>query len=230
MKNTRKFLTFSYDDGIAQDIRLIKLLEKYGMRGTFHICSAQAGKMDKLLRDDVTVYHGKIPACEISKIYEGHEVAAHTCSHVRLTALSDEEIVKEVEGDRLALSELVGYEVVGLAYPYGVYDERVIRLINEKTGIRYARVAAPSFNFNMPTDIFAMPPSARHSTDEYWDELFILGEKFINLRSDSNTHFCVMGHSYEFDIHNTWDKFESFLKMMSGHSDITYATIKEAVL
>ncbi len=229
MQKARKFLTFSYDDGIAQDIRLIKLLEKYGMRGTFHICSARAYEADKHLRDGATVYHGKIPACEISKIYDGHEVAAHTRSHVRLPELSDEEIVREVEEDRLALSELVGYEVVGLAYPYGVRDERVIRLINEKTGVRYARTSAPSFSFNMPTDIFAIPPSARHSTDEHWDKLFKLGEQFISLECDSDTHFCVMGHTYEFDIHNTWDKFESFLKMMSGHPDITYSTIKEAV-
>ena len=32
-----KVLTLSYDDGVVQDIRLINILDKYGIRGTFNI-------------------------------------------------------------------------------------------------------------------------------------------------------------------------------------------------
>ncbi len=34
-----KYLTFSYDDGVTQDIRLIELFNKYGMKATFNINS-----------------------------------------------------------------------------------------------------------------------------------------------------------------------------------------------
>ena len=32
-----KALTFSYDDGVEQDIRFIEILDKNGLRGTFNI-------------------------------------------------------------------------------------------------------------------------------------------------------------------------------------------------
>ena len=34
-----KALTFSYDDGEKQDIRLIQLFNKYGLKGTFNLNS-----------------------------------------------------------------------------------------------------------------------------------------------------------------------------------------------
>ena len=40
----------------------------------------------------------------------------------------------------------------------------------------------------------------------------------------------VWGHSYEFDIHNTWDRFEQFCSMISGQDDIFYGTNKNALI
>ena len=38
-----KAVTFSYDDGVEQDIRFIELLDRYGLRGTFtSACKAGA--------------------------------------------------------------------------------------------------------------------------------------------------------------------------------------------
>lgn len=34
-----KVLTLSYDDGVVQDIRLIEIMNKYGLKGTFNINS-----------------------------------------------------------------------------------------------------------------------------------------------------------------------------------------------
>ena len=35
-----KALTFSYDDGVEQDARLIEIFRKYGLKGTFNLNSA----------------------------------------------------------------------------------------------------------------------------------------------------------------------------------------------
>ncbi len=66
---------------------------------------------------------------------------------------------------------------------------------------------------NIQDDLFEFKPSVYHRAE-----------------GDSKKIFYVWGHSYEFDIYNTWDKFEEFLKMMSGKSDIAYLTNKEALL
>ena len=49
MKN--KFLTFSYDDGVIQDRRLIALLDKYGLKATFNISSGWRGQTLALIYD-----------------------------------------------------------------------------------------------------------------------------------------------------------------------------------
>ena len=41
-----KALTFSYDDGVEQDMRLVKLLDDHGVKGTFNLnsgCSPPRG-------------------------------------------------------------------------------------------------------------------------------------------------------------------------------------------
>lgn len=113
-----KALTFSYDDGVTQDIRLIELFNKYGMKATFNLNSELLGRDGELLRNGVVVSHNKNKSQEIKYIYSGHEVAAHTLTHPNLKAvLEDQEIIRQVEQDRLNLSEMCGYEVVGMAYP-----------------------------------------------------------------------------------------------------------------
>ena len=39
----KKAITFSYDDGVTQDIRLIELLNKYNLKCTFNLNSELLG-------------------------------------------------------------------------------------------------------------------------------------------------------------------------------------------
>ena len=43
-----KRLTFSYDDGVTQDRRLVPLLNRYGMKATFNINSELLNKKGTL--------------------------------------------------------------------------------------------------------------------------------------------------------------------------------------
>lgn len=227
-----KALTFSYDDGVTQDQRLIALLNKYGMKCTFNLNSGLLGTANSLVREDVTVAHCKPRACEVQKIYAGHEIAAHTLTHPGLGSIEDDdELVREVEEDRLALSELAGYEVVCMAYPGGkapTFNERVERLVRERTGIRFARRATSCYSFGPQEDLYAFRPTVYHHRE--WDELFRLGEEFLKLEATEPSVYYVWGHAYEFDIGNTWDRFEEFLKMMAHRDDIAYLTNRQAML
>ena len=80
-KKFMKALTFSYDDAVTQDRRLIELFNKYGLKCTFNVNSGILGVGGSLVREDVTVAWAHPRAIEIPKIYEGHEVAAHTVTH-----------------------------------------------------------------------------------------------------------------------------------------------------
>ena len=227
----KKALTFSYDDGTLQDIRLIEIFNKYGLKGTFNLNSARFGREAELLREGKTVCHTKVQRADVKAIYAGHEVAAHTLDHPALVPLSDSEVVRQVEEDRLALSELVGYEVVGMAYPGGGvnHDERVKALVRERTGIRYARGIVSSNSFEPCDDLFSYTPTLSHHSG--WKNLFEMGEKFLALSSDTPKVFYVWGHSFEFDIYpERWEIFEEFCRMMAGKEDIFYGTNKEILL
>ncbi len=227
----KKFLTFSYDDGVTQDIRLIELFNKYGMKATFNLNSELLGKDGALVREGVRITHIKNKKEDIKYIYAGHEVAAHTLTHPTLSQVDDAaEIIRQVEQDRLNLSDLCGYEVLGMAYPGGGinYNDFAAETIKNHTGIKYARTTVSSHNFEPQDNLYQFKPSVYHHGE--MDKMFEMGEQFLNLQTDVPQIFYVWGHAYEFDIHNEWGRFEEFLQMMSGREDICYCTNLEALM
>ena len=223
----KKAITFSYDDAVTQDIRLIEILDKYGLKATFNLNSDLLGKPGELIREGVRVGHNKIAPSEIAGVYKNHEIAAHTQTHPMLYTLSDEEIIREVEGDRLKLSELCGYEVVGMAYPGGGMNnsDRVEDIIRAHTGIKYARTISHSYSFRPQSNLLRFMPTAHHLS---FHEIYTLADDFF--KDESEGIFYIWGHAYEFDIHNTWAEFEAFCKYISGREDIFYGTNKEILL
>jgi len=225
-----KAVTFSFDDGVTQDQRLISLLNKYQLKATFNLNSGLLGRKDALIREDVTVSHVKPRACEIRRIYDGHEVAAHTLTHPMLTEQTDEEIIRQVEQDRLALSELIGYEVVGMAYPGGGvnFSAHVANVIRTHTGIRYARTTVSSYSFDRQQDLFVFRPTVKAYKE--WEETDRLIDRFLASEGEQDRIFYIWSHAYEYDIHNEWDRLEQMLKRLSGHRDVFYGTNREVLL
>ena len=226
-----KAITFSYDDGITQDKRLVKLLNRYDLRATFNLNTEKLGTAHALwLYDRVTVAHCKFRPEEVRAVYEGHEIAGHTLGHHRLTQIEDDaEVIRQVEEDRVRLSELAGYEVEGFAYPCGGinYDDRVSDLIRNHTGVRYARTTVCNDGYDPQTDLFQFHPTVYHL---HFDKLFSHAEEFLEMKPTSPKLFYVWGHSYEFDMDDTWDRFEEFCRLISGKNDIFYGTNKEVLL
>jgi peptidoglycan/xylan/chitin deacetylase (PgdA/CDA1 family) len=224
-----KALTFSYDDGVMQDQRLIEILNKYGLKATFNLNSGLLGQNIHLIREGVEIEHFKVQDKDVKKMYAGHEVAGHTIRHPSLCKLSDEEIKYQVEHDRVTLSALVGEEVCGMAYPGGGtnHDERVVRVIKEYTGMQYARTIQCTHDFEVQSDLYRFKPTVFHMD---FEKMFELGETFLELETKRPQIFYIWGHSYEFDIANTWGKFEEFCEMMSNRPDIFYGTNRQILL
>lgn len=224
----KKALTFSYDDAVSQDIRLIEIFNRYGLKCTFNMNSELLGVNGTLIRDGVEVTHYKNKPEDIRYIYDGHEVAAHSLTHPFLSDLPDDEIIRQVEQDRLNLSELVGYEVCGFAYPCSSpkNDPRTIEIVRQKTDVRYARTVETTMSFAPQKDLYFVRGSIYHHAQ--WDKLFEMGERFL---AAEEGEFYIWGHSYEFDIFpERWGIFEEFCKMMSSRPDIFYGTNKELFL
>jgi peptidoglycan/xylan/chitin deacetylase (PgdA/CDA1 family) len=226
----RKAVTFSYDDGVTQDVRLVELLNKYGLKCTFNLNSELLAKKGILLRNGLRIAHYKVHPEDVRDIYEGHEVAGHTLTHPSLPRCEEPEVIRQVEEDRLRLSELVGYEVVGMAYPGGGVnnDDRVAEIIRRSTGIRYSRTTTSNGSFEPQENLFRFNPTAYHLD---FEEMMRLGQAFAELRTDTPKIFYIWGHSYEMDYApDYWIKLEAFFELISGREDIYYGTNKEVLL
>jgi peptidoglycan/xylan/chitin deacetylase (PgdA/CDA1 family) len=222
----KKALTFSFDDGVSQDIRLIEILNRYGLKATFNINSELLDKPGKLERNGKTVSHDKVRACDLRKIYEGHEIAAHTLTHPNLTKLGEEEIIRQVEEDRKNLSRLCGYDVVGMAYPCGGVnnDERVAEIIKNNTGIKYARTITSTHSFAEQDNLFRFNPSVYYIEENLED----IVESFLTLETEDPSLLYIWGHSYEMDAeYITWEKLEKICARLAGRNEIFYGTNRE---
>ncbi len=219
----RKVITLSFDDGVRQDARLIELLKKYGLKATFNLNSGKFGECLDLGPANNHVRHDKWRAEEVRDVYEGMEVAAHTVTHPDLKTLSRTRILEEVICDYMRLSELVGYEVVGMAYPGGPpnYNSLVTETIRENTRIVYARAVQSTYRFDFPEDYMVWRPTV-HLLDPAVERLT---EEFRSIQGDAL--FYIWAHSYELDIHSSWEQTERLLAGLSGIEGVSYLTNRE---
>ena len=95
-----KAVTFSYDDGVTQDLNMIRILDKYGLKATFNLNSELLGTDSCLKWNGVTVSTSRAKPEWVKTWYANHEVAVHTLTHPRLPEITDDaEVIRQVEKD-----------------------------------------------------------------------------------------------------------------------------------
>ena len=226
MKWTEKYkkaVVFSYDDGVYQDIRLVELLNKYGLKCTFNLNSKMMSPEFDWCAEGVAVR--RMPPESLVDLYKGHEVASHSQKHHDLTKLDSHAVFSDISQDKSSLENLFGCEVSGFAYPFGAVDQRVENVLSY-CGIKYARGVNSSESFNPPDDLLNISPTCRHKDDNIFD----LAEEFISLKPETPQIFLLWGHSYEFDMQNGWERIEDFFKFIAGRDDVYYGTCADVFL
>lgn len=217
----RKWMTFSFDDGTVQDRRLVALLDRYGLKGTFNLNSGLFGQVHNIIHDGISVCHDEIAAAEVFQLYRDHEVAVHTLTHPNLLECSQEEVIRQVGEDARALSALTGREITGMAYPGGpFYNKEIMRTIVEHTPVRWARTVNCHHTFRLPDRWMEWHPTAYQNDAD----LMELADRFLRLETEEDQLFYLWGHSFEFDKYKSWDAFERFCEKIGGHGTVTYAT------
>lgn len=212
-----KAFTTSYDDGVKADLRLLKIMEKYNLKGTFNLNS-------RLF--DCENWHGRMNEEETFNAFykSGQEVALHGARHIFLNKVPLCEAVREVVDNREYLEEKFGCIVRGMAYAYNGFNEDIKRTLKD-IGVVYARTTKATHNFSIPEDFLEWNPTCAHS-DKALMELL---EKFINSSPESEFKnrepwlFYLWGHSYEYDDNDNWDIIESVGKSLCGRADIWFA-------
>ena len=214
----RKALTFSYDDGMRNDRRLVALLSRHGMRGTFNLNSGN------LSADDAAPDAWHVRASEVASLYAGHEVAVHGLRHESWNVTLPAVAALDVARDRLALEALVGHPVEGSAYPCGEHSKGpAADTALRACGIVHARVVAPCGDFAVPRDFLDWHPTLHHVSEE----LDATAKRFLDApdgAAEEPSLLYVWGHSFEFGTEEDWARMEKFCAAFDGRDDVWRAT------
>lgn len=221
-----KALTLSYDDGVEQDLRLVSIMRRHGLKGTFNINSG-------LFAPEGRVYppgtiHRRMTKAQVLSAYPEDvcEVACHGYNHPFLDQCDSAVVCNEVLEDRKTLETMFERPIHGMAYPAGTYNDRTVNAL-AATGIWYSRTVVSTEKFSMPTDWLRLPATCKHNNPR----LMELADKFLSLPPQRNPYlFYLWGHAYEFEQDDNWDVIETFAEKMGGQDDIWYATNMEIYL
>ncbi len=217
-----KALILSFDDGRVADKHLVKLMNEYGLVGTFHLNSNKLGTKDYLTKE------------EIKSLFKGHEISGHTANHPSLPSLSKIDVIYEVLDDRKELERLTAYPVRGMSYPFGTTNDFVVEAITG-LGIEYARTVGDTYNFNIPSEFLKWQPTihlfgkTNYIPNDTANDKRELGQfyQLTNdfLKTNSLALYYVWGHSWEYEgTGNKWAEVEKFFKLISKNPDIYYTT------
>jgi peptidoglycan/xylan/chitin deacetylase (PgdA/CDA1 family) len=114
----RTVVSFTFDDGDADQIQAAQVLHSYGMRGTFYIITGVVGASGYFSLSDLHTLAA-----------EGHEVTGHTVSHLEVPHVTAAEARRQICDGRDTLMKW-GFHSTSFAYPGGVYSpatEAIVR-------------------------------------------------------------------------------------------------------
>jgi peptidoglycan/xylan/chitin deacetylase (PgdA/CDA1 family) len=115
----------TFDDGFRNWLTAaVPLLRRLGVRATFYVCPGLFGGRHWHLEGEEGRLLDESGAQEL--LEAGMELGSHTMSHPDLRLLDGGELSRELEESKSALERLTGRPCRTLAYPYGLYDERVV--------------------------------------------------------------------------------------------------------
>lgn len=201
-------VTFSYDDGPQNDARLIELFNKYGMKATFHL---NGNKYMEMSEEELMA---------VRELYKDHEISCHTLRHGDMNRMNTVTMVNEVMEDRKILERIAGYPVVGMSYPNGRWDSRVIEVM-KNCGIVYSRTTKSTLSgIDAPEDFLEWHPSCHHRDAE------TVAAKFLET-ADSIWYkniLYIWGHSFEFRTEEDWQYIENIVSSLANNDLIWYAT------
>lgn len=215
-----KVLTLSYDDGVVQDIRLMKMLDQYGLKCTFNISSGRYVP-EEMHRQTFT---GRMKLSEAKELYigSGHEVAIHGFNHPHMARLKSAGVLTEVLDDRKGIEQDYGMLARGMAYPHGEYSDEVVQMLKQ-CGIVYSRTTQTTEKFTFPENWLTWHPTCHHKNPRLMELAKQFAEKDLRYPSECRL-FYLWGHSYEFDNNDNWQIIEEFSSYIGGRDDVWYAT------
>jgi len=232
-------ITTSWDDGDQLDLKLIQLLNKYNLKGTFYV------------RAD-----GSWSTQELRNNYRGHEIGAHTVNHPRLAEVEEKIAGKEIVDSREYLANILGQRPKMFCYPFGSFNDQIKKIVKDQ-GFIGARTTE-EFRFTTGGDPFALGttihiypfPLRKKDKDHYHFSRFLfqplqknfkdiiklklppaaflswasLSKSLFDYALKNGGVYHLWGHSWEVEKYGMWPDLEAVFKYIANRSECLYLT------
>jgi peptidoglycan/xylan/chitin deacetylase (PgdA/CDA1 family) len=221
-------VSFSWDDGALEDLKLMDLALKYKMPGMFFI-PAINNERRVMNRGEIMTLSGN-----------NFEIGSHTYSHIYLTQLPIKKAEDEIVNGKNYLQDLLGKEILHFCFPGGKSNTALIDF--SKRHFNSARTAdtgsfvnigefliKPTFHlYNrgkkslfyhslINTSLFQTTIKHIKSND-----YFNLIQSIIQDLASSNKQYNILiwGHSWEIEKYNYWKKLEELFAFINSQPGI----------
>jgi len=227
-------ISTSWDDGHALDLRLVELLDRYGLRGTFYIA-----------RDYL---HPRLSEAHLRDMAQRHDIGAHTLSHPTLTDIPLAQARDEIRGGKAWLEDVLGQPVRCFCYPRGARNEalqaevvaagyqaaRAVTVHQTQVGPRYAMATTLQV---YPLPLRPLPGiapwrgwrtrlvplgQARQAQRQHGLPLLALrawlpwAESWLEAAQAQGGIFHLWGHSWEIEQYGQWAALEALLRRLQA--------------
>ena len=223
MPPTKKVIvTQSWDDGDLNDSRLIDILRKYKVKGTFFINPAQYVLLEKGDRDAAIRQYAHLIEpfprfLDTYGTYEGVEVGSHGYTHPDMCKLSPEKLRFELAESKRVLEEWFKRPVIGMAYPGNSNNPEVVEAV-KKAGYQYARGGSPHISFS-PDNPSEFSTTVEFNSPRFWPE-------FERVKKEGGI-FNIFGHSSGLRVEADWKDYEEEIARIAADPAVQWKTYGE---
>ena len=223
------YVTTSWDDGYHEDLKLVRLLDTYHLKGSFYIPI-------KSIKSNLTLEN-------IRKIARNHELGAHTVNHVNLIKQSIKNAKYEITQSKIELEEIIEDEVKMFCYPYGHYNSKIIQLVKSagfigaRTVDRLRFDVTDRYQFGTTLQVLMFKRDLFAAILKIGTRKIIVNfsnwEGYAKLLFDyvlaNGGIFSLWGHSWEIEKYGYWEELEHLFQYITKHSGIHYVTNGELI-
>ena len=216
-------ISFSWDDGAPEDIKLAALFEKYAIPCKLFVPTKNREGIDTLTPNDIKSLSSELIS-----------FGGHTYNHVYLTELPLENAKEEVLSNVKYLEDTLGKKIEHFCFPGGKYTPELIReLQGSFVSLRTADIMCSNFSGKLRKPTFHFYPrgnkslfgnSVRNqdkiffpllrsiSEKDYFDKIKNIISKVESSNLDYKIH--IWGHSWEIEDLQLWNKLEDLLNFL----------------
>jgi peptidoglycan/xylan/chitin deacetylase (PgdA/CDA1 family) len=132
-------VVLTFDDGCQNFADFAwPVLKSYGFAASVYVVSALVGKPSEWFARDGREAPPIMTAETLRALHrEGVNFGPHTLSHPRLSGLPREQMRHEIVESKRQMEEILGEPMQDFCYPYGDYDDAVVKTVRE-AGFRAA--------------------------------------------------------------------------------------------